>query len=129
MSSSGRKRSERPGSVKDKPVETSGAASSGVSELLKFESAQDLREILILSTLSAKPVRVVDIRVRDSDAPGLRDYEINLLQLIEKITNGCRVSIDPTGTSFSYTPGVLTGGRYLKHTCDTGQGIGYYLEA
>ena len=103
-----------------------GRESSGV---LRFQTGQDMREIILLATLSGKPVRVTEIRGDDAEAPGLRPFEINLLQLVEKVSNGSRVSIDPTGTALSYQPGVLTGGSFLEHHCDGAMGIGYYLEA
>lgn len=40
--------------------------------------------------------RIDDIRAKDQD-PGIRDYEANLLRLIERITNGTVVEIDETG--------------------------------
>ena len=33
---------------------------------------------------------------------GLRDYEVSLLRLVEKVTNGCVVQINETGTSVYY---------------------------
>lgn len=60
--------------------------------------------------------------------PGLRDCEISLLRLIEKVSNGSRIAIDSTGTMLNYKPGVLTGGGYLKHQCHPSAAIGYYLE-
>lgn len=37
-----------------------------------------------------------DLRV-DDPSPGLRDYEANLLRLLEKVTNGTLVEINETG--------------------------------
>jgi RNA 3'-terminal phosphate cyclase-like protein len=39
---------------------------------------------------------VDDLRV-DDPSPGLRDYEANLLRLLEKVTNGTLVEINETG--------------------------------
>ena len=55
------------------------------------------------------------------------DFEAGLLRLLEKITNGCRIEINETGTSLLYTPGLLVGGK-VKHECSTSRGIGYYAE-
>jgi hypothetical protein len=41
-------------------------------------------------------MRIDEIRASDSD-PGLRDFEANLLRLLEKVTNGCIVEINETG--------------------------------
>ena len=41
--------------------------------------------------------------------------------LIEKLTNGCRIEINETGTSLYYKPGVLAFGHPgdLVHDCGT----------
>ena len=59
---------------------------------------------------------------------GLRDFEASFLRLLEKITNGCKIEINMTGTALSYSPGVLTGGVNMKHDCGTSRSIGYFLE-
>jgi RNA 3'-terminal phosphate cyclase-like protein len=41
---------------------------------------------------------VDDLRVDDTRAPGLRDYEMSLLRLLEKVSNGTVVEINETGT-------------------------------
>ena len=67
--------------------------------------------------------------IRSSDEnPGLRDYEASLLRLIEKITNGCRIEINETGTRLRYRPGFVLGGLDLEHDCGVSRGIGYFLE-
>ena len=100
--------------------------------------------------------RIDNIRAMDEN-PGLRDFEANLLRLIERITNGTVVEIDETGVSqgspplalrsvhrrchqsssirgratgtrLKYKPGVVVGGADLVHDCGTGRAIGYYLE-
>lgn len=48
--------------------------------------------------------------------------------MIEKITNGCKIEIDHTGTSVYYRPGVIIGGK-VEHDCGNERGIGYFLEA
>ena len=47
-----------------------------------------------------------DIRA-DEENPGLRDYELSLLKLIEKITNGCDININKTGTRLILKPGIV----------------------
>jgi len=85
-----------------------------------------LRIQLILSVLSGKPTKVRKIR-SDEEEPGLKDYEVDLLKLLDKITNGSRTDINETGTSLSFIPGLLIGG-ILSHDCCNTRGIGYYLE-
>jgi RNA 3'-terminal phosphate cyclase-like protein len=94
---------------------------------LKLRGAKYFRQRLICATLSGKAVLIKDIRVRD-EHPGLREYEASLLRLIEKITNGCTIEIDVTGTAVYYKPGFILGGR-VQHDCGKERSIGYFLEA
>lgn len=47
---------------------------------------------------------------------------------MDKLTNGCKIEIDVTGTTLFYKPGLLVGGR-VEHDCGKSRGIGYFLEA
>lgn len=94
--------------------------------MLRFEGSEHFRQRLICSTLSGKPIRIDSIR-SDDENPGLRDYEASLLRLIEKVTNGCIIEINETGTSLRYKPGFITGGA-VEHDCGTARSIGYFLE-
>ncbi|MCO5572838.1 hypothetical protein L7F22_026597 [Adiantum nelumboides] len=94
---------------------------------VQLRGAQQFRHRLVLSTLTGNPVRITDIRTDDA-APGLRDYEASFLRLLEKISNGCVVEINETGTKLRYKPGLLAGGRGLVHNCGTSRAIGYFLE-
>jgi RNA 3'-terminal phosphate cyclase-like protein len=95
-------------------------------DVLRFSSHRHLRQRLLLSVLSGRSIRIDGIRSNDVHV-GLREYEINLLRLIEKVTNGSTIEISVTGTSFLFHPGVLPGGSF-QHTCHVGRSIGYYLE-
>jgi RNA 3'-terminal phosphate cyclase-like protein len=66
------------------------------SDILRFTSHRHLRQRILLSILSGKSIRVDAIRSDDVQV-GLRDYEINLLRLVEKITNGSTIEISVTG--------------------------------
>jgi RNA 3'-terminal phosphate cyclase-like protein len=59
--------------------------------------------------------------------PGLRDYEVSLLKLVDKLTNGSKIIINETGTSVTFSPGQLTGGK-ISHDCATTRSVVYYLE-
>jgi hypothetical protein len=76
--------------------ESSSRAPKQRSDLLRFTSHRHLRQRLLLSILSGKSLRIDAIRSDDVQV-GLRDYEINLLRLIEKVTNGSTVEISTTG--------------------------------
>lgn len=64
--------------------------------LIHFSGHQYLRHRLILSILSGRPLRIEKIRSDDKN-PGLRDFEISLLRLVEKVTNGTVIEITVTG--------------------------------
>jgi len=85
-----------------------------------------LRIQILLSLLSGKPFKVKNIR-KFEDEPGLKEYEVNLLKLIDMITNGTRTDINETGTSLYFVPGVLIGGS-LEFDCKLERSIGYYLQ-
>eukprot|EP00040_Diaphanoeca_grandis_P015053 m.76598 g.76598 ORF g.76598 m.76598 type:complete len:362 (+) comp24918_c0_seq1:207-1292(+) len=93
-----------------------------------FNGTERFRQRLVLATLSAKPVRFENIRTDDADAVGLKDYEVSFMRLIDKLTNGSVVSINHTGTTVSYRPGMIMGGK-ISHPCPPSKGIGYFLEA
>lgn len=93
---------------------------------ISYNGHQYLRQRLVLSILSGKPVRVEKIRFEDQN-PGLRDYEVSLLRLLEKVTNGTVIEISVTGTAVLLKPGVINGGP-VAHDCPLSRSIGYFLE-
>ena len=94
--------------------------------LQEYEGCNFLRQRLILSTLSGVPVKITNIRSK-GESPGLLEYEVELLQLLEKMTNGSKTNISVTGTALVYRPGILLGG-HVEHACNLQRGIGYTLE-
>ena len=96
---------------------------------LEFSGHKNLRQVLTLSLLSGRQIIVKNIRANHSN-PGLLPYEVNLLQLIEKVTNGCQMSINKTGTRLIFRPGIIDAndGIEVQHDCDLGRSITYYLE-
>ncbi|CAH1400134.1 unnamed protein product [Nezara viridula] len=96
------------------------------ANVLRFKGSNFMRQRLILSILTGKSIYISDIRTKDTE-PGLREYEVNLLRLLDKLMNGMWLEVSETGTSFSFTPGSLLGGQ-IDHECCKLRGIGYYLE-
>ncbi|KAI0709487.1 18S rRNA biogenesis protein [Earliella scabrosa] len=94
--------------------------------VLQFSGHQYLRHRLVLSILSGKPVRIDKIRSDDKN-PGLRDYEVSLLRLLERVTNGTVIEISVTGTAILLKPGIIAGGR-VTHECPLSRSTGYFLE-
>lgn len=95
--------------------------------MLKYRGSRSMRARLVMATLSRRAIRIDEIRSMDED-PGVRDFEASLLRLLEKISNGCKVEINETGTSLYYKPGILVGG-HVTHDCGTSRSINYYVEA
>ncbi|KAH9843078.1 18S rRNA biogenesis protein [Rhodofomes roseus] len=94
--------------------------------VLNFSGHLHLRSRLVLSILSGKAVKIDHIRSEDKN-PGLRDYEVSLLRLLERITNGTVIEISVTGTALLLKPGVIAGGP-VTHDCPLSRSIGYFLE-
>ena len=82
--------------------------------------------IFFISQCFHRPIKITNIRLND-EMPGLRDYEVSLLRLVEKVTNGSEIVINETGTAVQFIPGQLTGGKVL-HECSQSRSVIYYLE-
>ncbi|KAI5952419.1 hypothetical protein KGF54_003286 [Candida jiufengensis] len=91
-----------------------------------FEGHRSFRLRLILSTLSGKSIKIIKIRSNDLN-PGLKDYEVSFLRLIESVTNGSHIEISYTGTTIIYRPGIIIGGE-LTHNCPNSKPVGYFIE-
>uniref|UniRef100_A0A8C4R9H0 RNA 3'-terminal phosphate cyclase-like protein n=1 Tax=Eptatretus burgeri TaxID=7764 RepID=A0A8C4R9H0_EPTBU len=93
---------------------------------LHYRGSAWLRQRLVLSALSKRPVRIWGIR-EGADSPGMSEHEASLLRLLEKVTNGTRIEINSTGTRLFVSPGSLDGGL-VEHWCPVGRSVGYWLE-
>ena len=96
------------------------------AKLPTFQGTKNFRLRLILSTLSGKAIRIEKIRPDDLN-PGLKDYEISFLRLLETVTNGSIIEISYTGTTVIYKPGLIIGGNFT-HNCPTSKSCGYFIE-
>jgi len=81
----------------------------------------------VYSTLSGVPVKIWEIRSDDEDQPGLKVFEASFLRLLDKLTNGCKIEINETGTLLSYKPGFIRGG-HVEHDCGSERAVGWFLE-
>lgn len=110
---------------------------SSQSAPLRFTGHRALRQRLVLSTLTGKSVRISQIRPSSPTNPGLADYEVSFLRLLEAVTNGSIIEISYTGTILVYRPGLITGnvagpglsGSVIRHELPAGctRGISYFL--
>ncbi|ODQ68013.1 18S rRNA biogenesis protein [Nadsonia fulvescens var. elongata DSM 6958] len=99
---------------------------SSNKNILVLTGHEDFRRRLVMSTLSGKAVKITQIRSEDTE-PGLRDYEVSFLRLMESITNGSVIEISYTGTTILYKPGLIVGGTFT-HNCPLSRSVGYYIE-
>eukprot|EP00960_Hanusia_phi_P042812 755722-Hanusia_phi.AAC.1 len=93
------------------------------NQSLNFKGCSIFRYRIIAATLTGKAIRISDIR-SNTESPGLRDFEASFLRMIEKLSNGCMIEINDTGTKMRYKPGVLVGGSGLEHDCGKTRGEG-----
>ena len=115
------------------------------SRVIRCVGHANFRHRLVLSLLSRRPVRFDEIR-SEEDEPGIKDFEVSFLRLMERISNGSVVEISYTGqqaadfdflqeiyrlciagTSVLFSPGTLLGGT-LKHDCPLSRAVGWFLE-
>ena len=75
-------------------------------DFLQFKGENYLRQRLVMSLLSNKPVLITDIRPQGPPV-GLVEYEASFLRLIEKLTTGTNIVINHTGTEIQFQPGRL----------------------
>ncbi|CAD1812357.1 18S rRNA biogenesis protein RCL1 [Candida parapsilosis] len=92
---------------------------------IAFEGHRNFRLRLILATLSGKSVKIIKIRSHDLN-PGLKDYEVSFLRLLESVTNGSHIEISYTGTTVIYRPGIVIGGE-VTHNCPHSKPMGYFI--
>lgn len=92
------------------------------NDVLVYKGSNFFRQRLLLATLSGRAIKIEDIRSSHDD-PGLREYEVNLIRLLDKVTNGTRVELGQTGTTMYFEPGLLIGGQ-ITHSCCPQRGIG-----
>lgn len=133
---------------------SSSKSGGGNSNIITCEGSTHFRLRLICATLSGKTLVIKNIRAtatphNSSESGdmtgdmtglagddiisggknhiGLLDYEASFLRLLEKITDGCVIDINETGTMLRYKPGVITGISRGKHICNSSRSIGWYL--
>ena len=85
---------------------------------LTFKGSNYLKQKLILATISGKAIKITDIR---SSNGGLQEFEINLIRLIDKLTDGSKIKLHVT--ELEYIPGILLGGK-IEHQCCLDKSIG-----
>lgn len=98
------------------------------SKTFKFDDgANQFRLRLICALLTLKPITIRNIRSDDIEDPGLRDYEVAFLKLLDQITDGSSVEINSTGTLVRFKPGLLLGGEHsFDGCCD--KNVGWFME-
>lgn len=87
---------------------------------LVYKGSNHLKQKLILATLAGKSIKIVDIRENDG---GIQEFEVSLIRLIDKLTNGTKIKLYPSGTELDFSPGILFGGK-IEHQCCVEKSIG-----
>jgi RNA 3'-terminal phosphate cyclase-like protein len=100
-----------------------------MNEFVHLTGSNYFRIKIAYSLLFQRPVQISEMR-SNSINPGLAEYEISFLKLIEKITNGTKIEISKTGTILKFHPGVITNnyGDEFEFSCDNSRCLTYYLE-
>lgn len=96
-----------------------------LTNVIRFNGIGCLRQRLALSMVTQKPIFINNIK-RDTSY-GIKDYESNLLKLLDQMMNGSTIQINENGTSIYFKPGTIIGGK-INHKCNNDRDIGYYLE-
>lgn len=66
--------------------------------VLTFSGVSHFRFKLVAATLTGIPCKIEDIHSdSENPNPGLKDFEICFLRLMEKVTNGSEIRINETG--------------------------------
>ena len=113
--------------VKQQHADMAGApGSSAAGRVLRFKGHRSFRQRLLLAVLSQRSIHISEIR-SNADSPGVSDFEVSFLRLLERVTNGTTVEINYTGTEVLVRPGLVAGGTVV-HTCPDSRGVGWFLE-
>jgi len=78
-------------SRKRKAPSGSAEPRQAVRETLTFNGSTLMRARLVLATLSARPVRITNIRI-DEESPGLTPSEASFIRLLDKVSHASEVS-------------------------------------
>lgn len=102
------------------------APADGGSKAIRLTGHHNFRYRIMLSLLAQRAIHISGIRSNSED-PGIKDFEVSFLRLIERITNGTLVEISYTGTEVYIRPGMISCGK-VQHECPTSRGVGWFLE-
>lgn len=86
----------------------------------------DLREKLILSIFTKKKM-ILKFPGKNSIGFGLKNFEIDLLSIIDKLIKESIIEINEAGTFLIYTPGFMVENNFF-HKINYLRGLSYYLE-
>lgn len=97
-------------------------------QFTKFQGSALFRWRLLLATLLHKSIVIDNIRA-NAPKPGLKNYELSFLKILDKLTNSSLIEINELGTKIRYKPGTLVGASsimFLK--CPTSRSVVYWIE-
>ena len=97
--------------------------------MMKLIDPINLRTAIICSTLTERPL-IIEHMHEKAEVPGIFDYEVKFLKLIERISNGAKVEISKSGSKVKYFPGIITNNNEVDFEFDCGnmRCLTYFLE-
>lgn len=102
------------------------APTDGGSKAIRLKGHQNFRYRIMKSILASRAIHITEIR-SNSENPGIKDFEVSFLRLVERLTNGTLVEISYTGTEVYLRPGLVIGGK-VSHDCPNSRSVGWFLE-
>ena len=102
------------------------APTDGGSKAIRLKGHQNFRYRIMKSILTSRAIHISEIR-SNFENPGIKDFEISFLRLVERLTNGTLVEISYTGTEIYLRPGLVVGGK-IVHECPNSRAVGWFLE-
>ena len=87
---------------------------------------QNFREKIALSLIYKKKIRIDQIRNHEN-IPGIKNYEVDILCLAEKMITGSIIKINENGTLLDFFPGNFENFK-IYHTTTSFRSLSYYIE-
>ncbi|EGR27024.1 RNA 3-terminal phosphate cyclase family protein, putative [Ichthyophthirius multifiliis] len=94
--------------------------------MLKLNNPTNIRQIIICSTLSERPVVIENYKAFEG---GLSSSELKFLRLVELISTGAKFLISKNGSTIKYYPGIITNNdsNQFEYDCGNERNISYFL--
>ena len=97
--------------------------------MLVKKNPSNFRQHIFCALVAGQNIILEDINL-NSNPPGLKPEESRFLQLVEAVSNGCKIMVTKGGSLLKFYAGMITNneGVELHFECGLERGISYYLE-